>query len=359
LPRSINPSIPVQVEEVLLKALEKNPKDRYQSGKSLMTALRKALKASPTKSQPVAVLPPIPVNAPTIQRSEVSLNSFTKRDDVISALEKQTTTRHPVIEEELALRSDKRKSGWVLVLALLLLAFLGYTGYRSGIVGDWLSAQAAPTTISQQTELAIPLLLTDTSSPIPTDTLVPITKTVTATSTKTMEATRTNTASPSATSTAIPMIPTITTTAFPTVVTSTATPNVTGYPMTAYYNENSFYILNKGQASRSASGFVFERIDRNGVIQQRFEGWRWEENIKNIFIAPNRCLSLEIYLSLDPYLSPPECENRTSSRLSLPMSSGDLFWTPSDNSDQFRILWLNEEIARCEIEAGTCDFYVP
>ena len=129
--------------------------------------------------------------------------------------------------------------------------------------------------------------------------------------------------------------------------------------MTAYYNENSFYMLNKGQASRSASGFIFERIDKDGVIQQRFEGWRWEENVKNISITPNRCLSLEIYLSPDPYLSPPECEKRTSSTLSLPMSSGDLFWTPNDSSDLFRILWLNEEIARCEIEAGICDFYVP
>ena len=358
LPRSINPSIPVPVEEVLLKALEKNPKDRYQSGKSLMSALRKALKANPTKSQPVAMLPPIPVNAPTIQRSDISLNSFTKRSDVVSALEKQTTTRHPVIEEEDARRGEKRRSGWLLVLALLLLAFLGFMGFRSGIVGEWFSAQAIPTIIPQQTDPTFQFTPIDTASPVPTATLVPVTKTATVMPTETMKATQTRTASPSQTPTSTPTIPTITT-ALPTVITSTVTQDVTGYPMTAYYNENSFYMLNKGQASRSASGFVFERIDRNGVIQQRFEGWRWEEYIRDISISPNRCFSLEIYLSPDPYLSPSECENRTSSTLSLPMSSGDLFWTPDDSSDLFRILWLNEEIARCEIEAGICNFYVP
>ncbi|HSG44928.1 MAG TPA: hypothetical protein VLA72_17410, partial [Anaerolineales bacterium] len=148
-------------------------------------------------------------------------------------------------------------------------------------------------------------------------------------------------------------------TKLPIVVTSTATPIIAGYPMTAYYNENSFYLLNQGQASRSASGFVFERINKDGVVQQRFEGWLWENYVKNISISPNRCLSLEIYLSPDPYLSPPACDNRTLSALSLPMNSGNLFWTPDDSSDLFRVLWLNQEIARCEIEAGVCNFYVP
>jgi hypothetical protein len=144
-------------------------------------------------------------------------------------------------------------------------------------------------------------------------------------------------------------------------VAGTATLNVEGYLMTAYYNDSSFYILDRGSASRSASGFIFERIDKDGVIQERFEGWRWERYIKNIFIQPNRCLSLEIYLSPEPYLSPIECKNKTLSTLSLllPEDSDYLFWTPDDSSDQFRILWLDEEIARCEIKVGTCDFYVP
>ena len=47
LPRSINPALSENVERVLLKALEKSPADRYQSGKELMDALKKALTAKP------------------------------------------------------------------------------------------------------------------------------------------------------------------------------------------------------------------------------------------------------------------------------------------------------------------------
>jgi hypothetical protein len=41
------------------------------------------------------------------------------------------------------------------------------------------------------------------------------------------------------------------------------------------------------------------------------------------------------------------------------MDSGEIFWTSNEPNGLFRILWLGNEIARCEIEAGICDFYVP
>jgi len=130
-----------------------------------------------------------------------------------------------------------------------------------------------------------------------------------------------------------------------------------GYPMTVFYNENSFYLLNRGKASRSESGFIFERINDDGTFQDRFFGWEWEKYF--MVIQQNRCMSLEIYQSDQPYLRPVECENRTLSKLEPIINSGKIFWTATDTSHQFRILWQAEEIARCEIEAGTCDFYVP
>ena len=127
--------------------------------------------------------------------------------------------------------------------------------------------------------------------------------------------------------------------------------------MTVFYNENSFYLLNRGKASRSESGFIFERINDDGTFQDRFFGWEWEKYF--MVIQQNRCMSLEIYQSDQPYLRPVECENRTLSKLEPIIDSGKIFWTLTDTSRQFRILWQVEEIARCEIEAGTCDFYVP
>lgn len=359
LPRNINPSISVQVEKVLLKALEKSPQDRYQSGNKLMTALRKAVKAAPERtSSDTSALPPIPVNAPTIRRSNMSLNAFTKRDDVITALKEITTARVPVDVDLVNPPRKKRRFGWLFLLLFLLFAFIGFSTFRSEIMGQLAMLQQVPTNLPTQTESATQPPATDTALPTATETTVPPTQTSTETplptATATVTTTDTQTTTPLSTATATRTKP-------PTVVAGTATSNATGYLMTAYYNDNSFYMLNKAGASRSASGFVFERIDKDSVIQERFDGWKWEVHFKNVAIQPNRCLALEIYLSPDPYLSPIECNNRTLSTLSLIMPDDEsyLFWTPDNNSEQFRILWLGEEIARCEIEAGTCDFYVP
>jgi hypothetical protein len=338
---------------VLLKALEKSPKDRYQSGKSLMGALRKALLASPSKTQTDPALPPIPANAPTIQRSDVSLKSFTKRGDVITALDKRMSTHHAIDEELPPIKTSKRRYGWLALVLLLLLAFGGFMMFRPGLIGQWFVLPASPTAPAPLTEPAIQVPATDTLTPLPV--LMETSLTSTQTPTKTLAPTVTNTASqqPTKTSVILSSTPAI----MPTVVTSTITQTPTGYFMTAFYNSNSFYILNRGRASRSASGFMFERIDENGVIQQRFEGWKWEKYFDTI--QPNRCLSLEIHASPDPYLKPFECNNKILSPLVLLMDSGEIFWTSNEPNGLFRILWLGNEIARCEIEAGICDFYVP
>ena len=38
---------------------------------------------------------------------------------------------------------------------------------------------------------------------------------------------------------------------------------------------------------------------------------------------------------------------------------GLIFWRPEGESTHFQVLWLDEEVARCEIAAGFCDFRVP
>jgi hypothetical protein len=129
--------------------------------------------------------------------------------------------------------------------------------------------------------------------------------------------------------------------------------------MTAFYNGSSFYILDRGKASRSASGFSFERINNDGTFTNRFDGWEWEKYFN--VIQQGRCLSLELYPEPEPvpYLKPVECEKRVLSRLQILPDSPTVFWTPDENSQEFRILWLNEEVVRCQIEDEICDFYIP
>lgn len=54
-PRQVNPALSPQVESVLLKALSKEPHQRYQTGRELMKALEQALEMPEEHSQPVTL----------------------------------------------------------------------------------------------------------------------------------------------------------------------------------------------------------------------------------------------------------------------------------------------------------------
>lgn len=345
-PRTVNPALSEEVENVLLKALEKDPRDRYQTGLQLMAALRAALLEKPAPV-PAASLPPIPVGAPTIQRSDVSLNSFTKRGDVAAELKKRTTSRHDFDAVVPPPTQPLRRRTWVYGLLLIALLILGWRFYPTL---NSVFARSAPTATSGNT-------ITSTSEPLAqpsaveadlTATGVPPTSTASLTPSPIPTTTLTSTLTATVTATLPP--------------TSTINPTATvkypdGYWMTAFYNENSFYILDRGQASRSVAGFSFERINHDGTFQNYFDGWEWEKFFR--VIQPNRCISLELYPVQTPYLNPPECDKHILSNLQLSATGSAVFWTPNETSAEFRILWLDEEIARCRIEAGVCDFYVP
>lgn len=130
-----------------------------------------------------------------------------------------------------------------------------------------------------------------------------------------------------------------------------------GNLFTVYYNDSSFYLLNRSKVLRSVSGFGFERITDDGQFTNHFGGWEWQQYFDTS--QPERCLRIEIYLSKIPYLLPDECQNRYLSTLQPSEKRDTIFWTTQEGSRQFRVLWMNEEVARCEIQAGRCDFYVP
>ena len=344
LPRTINPALSVEVENVLLKALEKKPGDRYQSGRELMDALRATLIVKPiTKPRGAPPLPPLPVGAPPVQRSDISLNSFTKRKDVATELERRSTmSRTDLAEPLLPPRSYRISRVLLYMMVLLVVLLVAYQFYPALLP---LTHQPADTAT-----LPIVTVETDpfeTSSPIAeTQTPIPLVFTATASPSVT----------PSQTATQIPT-PTLTETPT-TAVTATQTVHYPdGHLITAFYNNSSFYLLDRGKASRSVSGFTFERVNKDGSFQNFFDGWEWERFFK--VIQPTRCLSLELDPAPAPYLAPAECKNRIISYVRLAPSGSTVFWTPNENSLEFRVSWLGEEVARCTIEAGTCDFYIP
>jgi serine/threonine protein kinase len=76
-PREVRPDLSLEIETVILKALEKKPEDRYQTGRALALALERAMRKQPVSilptnrsipervtiglaANPLAALPPIP-----------------------------------------------------------------------------------------------------------------------------------------------------------------------------------------------------------------------------------------------------------------------------------------------------------
>ncbi|MFZ5881378.1 MAG: serine/threonine-protein kinase, partial [Chloroflexota bacterium] len=182
-PRSLNPDLPLEVENVLLKALEKEPRDRYPSGAKLLDALEKALAVTKIPSR--LPMPPLPVNAPTImQRSDTSIAELTRRG---VPKKPAPATRMAAVIPEPPARVEKRKRAseappappekkrrafpWVFLLLFLLLAGAGGVWYWRP---DWIAAALPPPFLATSTPTPPPPSPTPTLTPEPTATSTPI-----------------------------------------------------------------------------------------------------------------------------------------------------------------------------------------
>lgn len=337
-PRSINPELSVAVEAVLLKALQKSPKERYQSGAKLMAALEDALK--PSGAEKKIPLPPLPAGAPTIQRSEFSIEQISKRPAPKQPVAAQ---RKPIAKMPATVRSSntfQRRGLWILgVLLILLLGFAGFFYFKN--------LNSLP---------MLDLAETSTLTPLPAATLVPPTETQLP-SPEPVSATLapTETLSPTATLTLAP----------PPTIDANVTPTVKypdGNQYSLFYNETSFFMLNRSYGYRSISGFTFQRLDQDGLpAEDIFQGYQWQTQDFD-YLPRNFCVNITIYGDQEPpYLNPADCRigllTTVQPRFDRPGEI--LFWTPKADSFQFRVIWLEEEVARCDIAAGACEVYIP
>lgn len=337
-PRSINPELSAAVEAVLFKALQKSPKERYQTGAKLMAALEDALK--PSGAEKKIPLPPLPAGAPTIQRSEFSIEQISKRP---APKQPAAAQRKPIAKMPATVRSSntfQRRGWWILgALLILVLGFAGFFYFKN--------LNNLP---------VLDLAETPTFTPLPAATLVPPTETQLP-SPEPVSATLapTETLSPTATLTLVPP-PTIDVNVTPTV----KYPEGNQYSL--FYNETSFFMLNRSYGYRSISGFTFQRLDQDGLpAEDIFQGYQWQTQDFD-YLPRNFCVNITIYGDQEPpYLNPSDCRigllTTVQPRFDRPGEI--LFWTPKADSYQFRVIWLEEEVARCDIAAGACEVYIP
>ncbi len=158
---------------------------------------------------------------------------------------------------------------------------------------------------------------------------------------------------PSATAAVSPM-PTVLLAFTPTVKPqSTQSLEPTGRHFVLYYDENSLYLHNLSGEPVTLYPFAFERLDASGTPSNRFDGWRWAQFYS--YVLDQSCTSV---LLETPYLDPVACEQYNAEVWAERGLSLD-FWSPQDGSTHFRVLWNDQEVARCELAAGACEVFVP
>lgn len=134
-----------------------------------------------------------------------------------------------------------------------------------------------------------------------------------------------------------------------------------GKLFTLFYDDTSFYMLNRSDAKIPINLVAFERLSNDDIPLHRFNGASWAQFYASS--TPGKCVALEIVGS-DPYLQPQECGQNNFLSLRTPNPDDPtIFWTAQEGSSQFRLLWReggeDREVARCEISSGTCEVFLP
>jgi Tol biopolymer transport system component len=185
----MNPALPEPVERVILKALAKDPADRFQSVGPMVEALQRGVAEAPVPAE-VAPSPPPPVAVEKKPEPEVAPSPLVE----LAAVPE---------EEAVPFWQKVPVWGWAAVGAAVLLIAAGaiFLGGRGGKPTPTPVAVSVPTatgvpTVTPVPPTRTPAVPTDTPTPVPTDTPTPTT-----TSTETPTETSTVTPAPSLTST--------------------------------------------------------------------------------------------------------------------------------------------------------------
>ena len=326
-PRTLNPDLNTEVEATLLKALNKSPKDRYQTGIELLTALEHAFEATTTSTQPAPLPPPpagmqLPVQTPRPSRTTVAEVIASHEPQAAPSAMPQPPTNPSREKPPIGIKPERARPSFVWLAV----------GSSAVVLIVLVTAAALM--------LANPSAGLSRNTPAPAHTGIGLVPEATALST------------------------TVHLTEPPVIATPASVPTVkypNGNLFKLFYDDNSFYLLNLSNATIPINWIAFERLGVDDVPLNRFNGTRWAEYYANS--VPERCVALRI-LGSSEYLDPPECGHNNFLSLRTPTRDDPtIFWTVMEGSYQFRVLWRkdaqDEEVARCEIGSGTCEVFLP
>jgi serine/threonine-protein kinase len=145
LPREINPDIPVPFERIVLKALAKDPDDRYQSAAAMAQALREAAQRAEV-DLPQRISLPLSFTTDDAPSESVAIFSGTAREKIKDAEFAEndtaaTLTSGPMsisdIMESLQEGRALFKRGQAALLGVGLMAFVNMVGFTVAALTGW------------------------------------------------------------------------------------------------------------------------------------------------------------------------------------------------------------------------------
>lgn len=292
-PRQLNPDIPVEVEQVILRALEKEPEDRYETLTEFYEALKAAFETTelhtlgdtnvkgsiprPVDLGTATSAEPTPRSRPSIPRPRGSSPSDSEMRQ--RSRERAASSQPSVVADRLKRRA--RGGGGGRRIAVIVTSILGVVALIGGVffglsAAGLLGGETTPTPVAT-TEVAVLDASTDamTEAAMTTDT---------ATETETEEATATDLPATDTLADTEAAINDVTSVPTATPVPPTATPEPTATPteaippsptrpsalppdavtITLRYNEQSFMLFNSSQQDVDVSRIVFYRDESDG-----------------------------------------------------------------------------------------------
>ncbi len=338
-PRAINPLLNEATEAVLLRALHKLPQERYPSGAALIQAFDEALGPLSENAESAVTGPDGSVVFPA--------GRFTRRTTVAERLAQRPGSLPPA-------RPGRRGRtppgpliwlpwgiGLLLIAGVSLLAYTLLPGRpdRSEPVA---SRPAVPAAAARPTAGDNPLPQPEAflaTRPPPN---------VAETATPSREPSPTATATATASVTA--------TEERPVVVVSPTILYPDGHLVRLIYHNRGFYLLNLGDRVIDVRRLGFEALNAEGVpTRYRFYGQAWAEFYP--FVQRQHCNALELFGGTPT--PPAGCNHFSATMAALQRNNQAVFWLSHGTETQFRVLWEEGEIGRCQIDTQRCDVYLP
>jgi predicted Ser/Thr protein kinase len=341
-PRGVNPALSPAIEQVVLKALEKEPSRRFQSGEQMIRALEGALAESP-KSAPLVV-------SHTLTPTEAE-----RPDTLLFPDEQVVQSRQRIAEARRRLSvsaggHQRRRLYAGIALILLLAGGLGGSQLLRGRYGFGNVTPTPVVALGAQTDEPTAVRSATASPSVTSSATATSTRTATRTATPTLGATVTNpptATAPSPTPLSAAATPAVTEAVVETAVAALSATQSGTTPILLRYDNDKLVLINRSTRRLSIRYLSFVRYDSFGAVS--FTADQWESPLLSA-VLPQTCFL--IWRNNRSEVETPDYCNAREAWFAA--GNRSRFWISNQPEASFEVWNAGNLVATCAISAGEC-----